>query len=211
MRRGFVTIGSVLILALAGAAACGDDAAPTGVAPSPSQELKVFDAPVTVNVLQRNTPLARDLTASAVIDRRGGTIEIRQAGLRFDVPSGALKSPVRITVTALAGSNVAYRFEPHGLVFRKDPEVRLDLRDTEAGENRDLLRTLAGAYYPDESHLGDAVAEILELRPTAITLHGSEMRFRIEHFSGYLASSGRSGYISSSGERAPVETDPLDR
>lgn len=211
MQRRLVTIGATFVVALAGALACGDRAAPTEMSPPPDQLLQVLDAPLLVRVLQRNAPLVHDRSASAVIDRRGGRIEIREAGFRMDIPSGALQGPTTITVTALAGSNVAYRFAPHGLVFRKQPEIRLDLRDTEADRNRNLLKVLEGAYFADESQLGDAVAEVLELRPASITLHGSEMRFRIEHFSGYAASSGRRGYITSSGDRAPVEPGSLDR
>ncbi|HEX8692593.1 MAG TPA: hypothetical protein VF746_09255 [Longimicrobium sp.] len=198
----------VLLCALAALAGCtgggptdGSEFTPTG-GPNP----EVFDSAVAVSVLQRLAPLARDYTASAVIDRRGGTIAIPEAGFTIDFPAGSIPGEeARITVTALAGSNVAYVFGPEGLVFQGDARITQDLKNTQVFRNHALRDSLEGAYFPDPTYLGNGTAGVKETRPTTVDVNGWKMRFGIHHFSGYLASTGRQGgYISSSGTRAPL-------
>ena len=174
----------------------------TGVGP----QLDVYDPPIEVEVLQRTTPLDRDYSASAVIGRGGGTISIPQAGFSITFPSNAIKGqPTTVTVTATAGGNVAYLFEPHGLVFHNAPVITQDLRGTEVFQEPALRSTLEGAYFPDPTDLQGATARIRETRPTVVDVSGWKMKFNVQHFSGYLASARRGGYISSSGNYIPVE------
>src|SRR5690348_4757515 len=105
---------------------CGTDQ-PTAV---PRPDLSVPGAPsasllttitslLTVDGLQRTTPLAAPITVSKSIGAEGGTLTIPQAGVTVVVPKGALAQSTTITMTARAGSLVAYDFAPHGITFAK--------------------------------------------------------------------------------------------
>lgn len=186
-------------------AAC-DTVQPAGeIRTGQGPQLDLFDPPLQVVMLQRTTSLSRDYTASAVIGRGGGTISIPEAGFSIVFPYNAIQGgqSTRITVKALAGRNVAYLFEPHGLVFQNTPVITQDLRRTEAYQNLLLVPTLEGVYFPDVTSLDGILATVLETRPTLVDPLGWKMRFSVQHFSGYAASSRRSGYISSSGNLVP--------
>ncbi|HEX8904097.1 MAG TPA: hypothetical protein VF771_04605 [Longimicrobiaceae bacterium] len=200
----FKTVHAFLVLAgLAGlGAACADVTQPQATQSPDRPHLTVYDPPIDVYVLQRSTPLAAPISASAWIDRSGGTISIPAAGFTIDFPSNAIQSskPVLITVTALAGGNVAYTFEPEGIVFHNDPMITQDLKVTAAFGDASLRSALEGAYFPDLTYLGNGTAKVKETRPTAVDINGWKMKFNVHHFSGYLASTGRiGGYIGSSG------------
>jgi len=154
---------------------------------------------VLTAVLQRTLPLAQDYTATAVIGSGGGTIQIPQAGFTLTVPAGALSAPVQVTATALQGSSVAYRLEPHGLVFAKEPTITQDLSLT-AAVGRLLDTGYQGGYFTDESTLSSGVVSVLEARPATFDLLRLRMSFNIAHFSGYAATK-KGGYMSSSGNR----------
>src|SRR5687767_1532962 len=74
---------------------------------------------VKKNVLERKTPLSEDITVTATIDEKGGSLSIPAAGFHLTVPQGAVKSKTKFTVTAIKGSLVAYEFGPHGIRFAK--------------------------------------------------------------------------------------------
>jgi hypothetical protein len=202
---------SALLLAATTAAAlagCADRASPAGpdgaagpaAAPSlqaaPSlKKAKRKKHPEKVMVLQRLKPLPHDLVASALIGSRGGRIEIKEAGLRIEFGRGALAEPTLITVTALAGRDVAYEFGPHGLQF--DGEVRIEqkLDKTTAHHNDALLQELEAGYFVrgayNERPRGTALVH--ELIPVDVDVSKDEAAFTVEHFSGYLLASGRAG------------------
>ena len=74
---------------------------------------------IGINGLQRTTPLAAPITVTKAIGPEGGTLAIPQAGVTVTVPRGALTATTTITMTARAGSLVAYDFAPHGVVFAR--------------------------------------------------------------------------------------------
>src|SRR6185295_15262775 len=76
-----------------------------------------------------------------------GHIQIQDAGLRLDFPAGAVRVPTRISVTALGGRNVAYAFEPHGIVFNSPVTLRQSLRNTSAWKDAALAAQLQGSYF----------------------------------------------------------------
>lgn len=154
---------------------------------------------VLTSVLQRTLPLSRDYTASATIGSAGGTIRIPEAGFTLTVPAGAVSTPTVIRATALKGSSVAYRLEPHGLVFANDPTITQDLSLT-AAVSRLLDTGYQGGYFTDETGLSRGVVQVLETRSSSFDLLRLRMSFTIEHFSGY-AVTRRGGYMSSSGNR----------
>ena len=214
MKGKFIRLCSILAATAALSYGCGEVAAP--VAPEqPSHGLigdltgdltgmvvtttaTVLETVVPVNVLQRTSPLTQDISVSAEIGKNGGTIEIREAGLKFVVPSNALDPPsskrtVTITVTALKGDEVAYTFQPHGLRFREPVRIEQDFKGTTAEGDRSLLGGVEGAYFPSVADLDAAhgIASVLEFRPTSVDVTGNKIKFTVDHFSGYLIASGR--------------------
>ena len=144
-----------------------------------------------VNGLQRTTPLAAPITVTKAIGAEGGTLAIPQAGVTVTVPRGALATTTTITMTARAGSLVAYDFAPHGVVFAKPLVFSQQLR----GTNATLLTAplLGLGYYRDPSLLdksGGLVTELL--RGTTNTLSWT-FTSSIPHFSGYIVTCGRRG------------------
>ena len=139
----------------------------------------------------RSQPLASDVTWSFVAGPFGVVSTNLPTGLTVVVPPGALHTRKTITVTALAGSSVAYRFEPHGLQF----QVPVLL-------NQSLLALaptpdpLFGGYFPADAPEIDpatGLTIVTELPPSRMDLTAGLLQIGIRHFSGYIAASGRSG------------------
>ncbi|MDB4877067.1 MAG: hypothetical protein JWM41_3513 [Gemmatimonadetes bacterium] len=147
----------------------------------------LLGAPKTITPLLRNTPLAANLSASGTVGLLGTAIVIPGAGFSVIVPPLAAPMGTRITVTALAGSKVAYEFAPHGLRFNLPLVATQDLRNTQA-RNGGLVSplSLGVGYFPDSTHI-TTITELLNinvnlLNQTAITT--------IWHFSGYIITVG---------------------
>jgi hypothetical protein len=142
----------------------------------------------TVTALQRTTPLAKPITTSAYIGALGGKLAISGAGLTVVVPPLALTSTKLITVTALAGSNVAYDFGPSGTKFLVPLVVTQDLRNTQA-KSGGLINPLSlfVGYFPDDKNIL-SVTELLNLN---VNLLNQTAVFTVTHFSGYIVASGR--------------------
>jgi hypothetical protein len=178
------------LLALTGAAlvGCAADSltAPTRVEADASGSLSGdLGGLLTKNVLERKTALARDITASATIGETGGTLAIPEAGFTVTIPAGAVKAPVKFTVTALKGSLVAYEFGPHGISFARALAARQDLSVTQW---RPDLRPLTAGYFADKSALDAATATALvsEVINGVISPLSKQFAFGIDHFSGYV-------------------------
>ena len=142
--------------------------------------------------VKRNTPLASDVSWSFWAGPYGAASSNSAVGLTIVVPRGALSSTQRITVTALAGSAVAYKFEPHGLVFSRDVYLTQNLRGTSAGGLLSIP-LLSGAYFAtDRLELNDdGLALVTEVVPALTSLLTKTATFPIGHFSGYILASGR--------------------
>jgi hypothetical protein len=183
----------VPVLAACAIVACGDQMATAPYsAGGPAATLASESTAGVVQILKRTRPLADNYTASSVIGPRGGQLLIGPAGVRVDFARGAVTTPTRITVTALKGSSVAYKFQPHGLVFKAPVTVRQSLRHTVAWKNPALAAELQGSYFerllvdPTESF-----ARVRERRGARLHDVGRTLEFNIEHFSGYIVSTGR--------------------
>ena len=172
-------------------AGCARDAAsplePTAAVPSKPNSALLGLLPV--RGVTRAQPLAKDISVSAVIGKKGGTISIPEAGLTLVVPAGAVMQNTNFKATAVAGKLVAYEFEPHGTTFAVPLKFTQDLRKTS------LLSALTaplmnGAYFSDRNQLNNNAARALvsELRPAVTNLLKSQASFPINHFSGYLIS-----------------------
>jgi len=183
----YVVAGMSLALA---SCSTSESVAPPPVAPpsAASQSLTgILSSPVTVQPLQRTVPLATNYSASAYIGVLGGTISIPNAGVTVVVPALALRSTTRITVTALAGSNVAYEFAPHGIKFPVPLVVIQSLNNTQArtGGLVNPLSLQAG-YFPDSSN----VSSVTELLNVNVNLLSQTAIFNVWHFSGYILAGG---------------------
>ena len=174
------------------AVSCSNDSPTTPPAATPTQangaNKTLLDNPITITVLQRTSPLATNEVAQKRIGILGGTLVLPNSGLTVVVPALAVTSPVTITVTALAGSNVAYEFEPHGLRFLAPVVMTQDLSKTEArtGGTIDPLLLYLG-YFPNSSDI-TSVTELLSLQ---LNLPLQTSTALIWHFSGYAVSTGR--------------------
>jgi len=145
----------------------------------------------TVIGVQRNTPLASSITVTKTIGSEGGTLSIPQAGVTVTVPSGALASNTVITMTARAGTLIAYDFAPHGITFAKP----LVFTQSLAGTNASLLTAplLALGYYTDPSLLTSVGGIVSELLSGNVNLLSWTFTAKIPHFSGYMVAVGRGG------------------
>ena len=178
------------LIAITGAIACAHDAStsPSGSTlqardSTTSIRGNLLTHAITVSPLLRLTPLTSPQTVSKRIGSLGGTLSLPGAGLTVVVPPLAVLTPVTITVTALAGSDVAYEFSPHGLQFLTPVVATQDLSGTEArtGGTIDPLLLFVG-YFPDSNNITN-VTEILNLQ---INLLQQTSTALLPHFSGYM-------------------------
>jgi len=146
---------------------------------------------VGMNGLQRTTPLAVPITVSKAIGADGGTLAIPEAGVTVTVPRGALAATTTITMTARAGTLVAYDFAPHGITFAKPLVFSQQLRGTNATLlSAPLLRL---GYYEDASLLTRTGGLVSELLGGAVNTLTWTFTSTIPHFSGYIVTCGRGG------------------
>ena len=186
------------------ASACSGDAV-TAPAAAPQYKTVKMSIGGSLKTLFPMAPLSRDvsldapITRSFTFDKKGGRIEIKETGLRVDVPSGAIPgNSLTITVTALPGAGIAYDFQPHGTVFLKPLQFEQDLDNT-SWDKIGFKGTLLGGYFADASQLNvlsGGLALLDELLP--VTLKSNRASFDIFHFSGYMVSGGRQSAFSDS-------------
>jgi hypothetical protein len=142
--------------------------------------------------LHRATPLPSDVAWTFTAGPGGAVSSNPTVGLTVTVPYGALTSTQTITVTALAGSVVAYRFEPH-LEF----ERKVYLKQNLAGTNVGLLSGLMfkGAHFPGDAPVltGDGLAVVDEVVSAVLSVLTRSVTFGVKHFSGWLVASGMGG------------------
>jgi hypothetical protein len=143
-----------------------------------------------VSPLQRKQPLADDVSWSFYAGPGGATSSNSAVGLTVSIPSGALATTTKITVTALAGSAVAYGFEPH-LTFAKNVTLTQDLRVTSYGL---LNQVLSGAHFTgdDLTLTSDGLALVDELVGAPVNPLTQTTSFGVGHFSGWIVASGKS-------------------
>jgi hypothetical protein len=160
---------------------------------APLQEtLDASGLPLVSSALRRKTALANDITATVLVGDEGGFLSIPAAGLRVEIPRGAvLGSPIRISARALAGTLVAYDFEPHGIRFAKPLRVTQELGGTQWLQTNPLL--LKAVYFKDASQVDviTGLVRIDEVLPVSVDALRGRLSFGVAHFSGYAVSTGR--------------------
>lgn len=197
MRRRLISSFTATIAATLFAVGCANEnmTAPSSepvVAPTAaSQSLlgSLLGKNTTVTPLLRTTPLTSAMSASATIGPLGGVLSLPGAGLTVVVPPLAVKSPTKMSVTALAGSSVAYEFEPHGIKFTVPLVATQSLQGTQA-QSGGLINPLSlfAGYFPDSKQI-TSVSELLNLN---VNVLGQTSVLTIWHFSGYIIATGRS-------------------
>jgi hypothetical protein len=200
--RTALSIFTLAVVATA-VAACGTDSSP--VAPeafdggyaSATTTAEDFD---TLYALKWATRVKSEASASAVIGNAGGEIKIPEYGFKITFPQGAVQKKTTITATVMAGTEVAFRFEPHGITFKQPVKIMQDLRLTTAYTDEAVLAGLKRGYWVDpwastllESNTGKV--QVKEVQPAEIEeglqVSGRYAKFYVNHFSGYLLASGR--------------------
>jgi hypothetical protein len=153
----------------------------------------------TLYALKWVTRVKEDVSASAVINQAGGEIKIPEYGFKITFPQGAISKKTTITATVIAGTEVAYRFEPHGITFKAPVRIQQDLRLTTAFADEAVLAGLKRGYWVDpwastllESNTGKVqVKEVQAATVESMSVNGRWAKFDVGHFSGYLLASGR--------------------
>ncbi len=198
---------SLRLLAVATLVAVTSCDSPTAPAPTPSNNSasRLLIAPTKVKVVTRNTPLAAPISASATIGLLGGQIKLPGAGLKVVVPALALTRATTITVTAVAGNQVAYEFYPHGTKFLVPLIVTQDLANTNAAGSGGLLNSLLSGgifagYFSSVSDLNQpgGTALVSELLGVVLNLSSKTATFTVFHFSGYLVAMSDNASIDDS-------------
>jgi hypothetical protein len=183
-----------IVVAAVIVAACGGEQAllvsprlegapPLGVVSDPS------GAPV--HPVRREAALPTDESWSFDVDKSGTVARHPSTGLTITVPAGAVAAPTHITVTALKGEPIAYRFEPHGLQFAVPLQLTQSLRGVQITQSF-LVPQLFGGYFADDSLATDQVtgdARVLEILPVQIDVKAHSAVLQIRHFSGYTVAS----------------------
>jgi hypothetical protein len=183
---------SALIGLSAVAISCSDSpsvTSPTSTR-SPGASRQLLSSPAAVSVVTRNVPLAESQSTSAVIGIFGGRLSLPGTGLTVVVPPFAVTTPTTITVTAVAGREVAYEFEPHGTQFLVPLRVTQSLSGTSVSNAG--LTTLSAGYFQSIADLdqSNGTALVSELLGTSVSLWSNSASFSISHFSGYLIGTG---------------------
>lgn len=161
-----------------------EDAPPLGVVSDPQG--------AAVRPVARQIALTEDASWSFDVGPAGTTKRYPSAGLSITVPPGAVSEPTRITVIALRGAAVAYRFEPHGLQFAQPLTLSQSLRGLRIGKTSLGMPRLIGGYFADDSLSTDAAtgsARVSEILPVQIDVTGHNAVLQIHHFSGYTVAS----------------------
>jgi hypothetical protein len=143
----------------------------------------------------RTNPLAQTVVVVKTLSSGGGGINIPGTDFQLQVPNGAFAGQsMTFTITAYAGSVVAYDFQPHGVTFLKPLRAVQQLSHTN-WKTYHLPNGIfwAGAYFSDPSqiNMNTGAALVNEFEQTAVQVGGSTMSWSIPHFSGYLVAAGR--------------------
>jgi hypothetical protein len=194
-----------LVVAAVAIAACSETTSPpsqskTEVAIASARSIAVtLPQSYIAQGLLRSTPLSQDVSVTRAIPNAGGVIAVPGTGMQLVIPRGAFpESQLTFTVTARAGSTIAYDFEPHGRVFLQPLTITQNLAATNLRGTKlppGFIADIQGAYFPSDALVdpNTGISVVTELRPatTETTISGSQLSFPIWHFSGYLVSVGR--------------------
>jgi len=196
MSKRFTVARMVALLGGILLAGCGGDGVVL-VAPMPAEagvQFGVVSRPegAKVRPAQRDATLESDIVWSFDAGPEGAVSRNGATGLAISIPRGALVAPTRITVTALAGSAIAYRFEPHGLQFALPVELSQSLHGLKLNREPLGFARLLGGYFAGDALPTDSAtgaARVVELLPITVDTRARRVKLSIRHFSGYTVAS----------------------
>jgi hypothetical protein len=179
-------------LAVLAAAACADTNSSTLTPRTPA--LSAGSTAKTQKAAGRKVPVARSFTRSIDVDHKGGELKIDEVGFKLKVPKQAIRpqdGTIHISVTVLAGDQVAYEFQPSGITFSRPLEFQQDLHDLDASGSYSLVPQVS--YFKSQQDLDPThgIARTYEDLITDIDFSGHTLKADIWHFSGYIVSWGR--------------------
>ena len=181
-------------LAVLAAAACADTNSSDLTPRTPS--LSSGSVATVKKAAGRKVPVSRSFTRSIDVDHKGGEIKIDEVGFRLTVPKQAIRpqdGTIHMTVTVLAGTQVAYEFEPSGITFQRPLEFEQDLRDVAGDVSSSSTLVPQVSYFKSKQDLDPThgVARTYEDITTNLDFSGHTLKADIWHFSGYIVSWGR--------------------
>jgi hypothetical protein len=179
-------------LAVLAAAACADTNSSTLTPRAPV--LSAGSTAKTQKAAGRKVPVSRSFTRSIDVDHKGGELKIDEVGFKLKVPKQAIRpqdGTIHISVTVLAGDQVAYEFQPSGITFSRPLEFEQDLRDLDASGSASLVPQVS--YFKSQQDLDPTrgIARTYEDLITDIDFSGHTLKADVWHFSGYIVSWGR--------------------
>lgn len=203
MSKRFTSARAILVIAAATFVACGGDRALV-VSPrlgSDAPPLGVVATPGGAPVLpvRRQIPLMEDRSWSFDVGPGGTVVRDAATGLTVQVPAGAVASATHITVIALKGAPLAYRFEPHGLQFAAPVRLVQSLHGLKLTPELLGIPPLFGGYFANDSLPTDPVngeTRVLEVLPIRIDVKARTALLDVRHFSGYLVASAARDTLS---------------
>jgi hypothetical protein len=154
-------------------------------------------AGASIQPVSREIALTVNDTFSFDVGPLGAVVRHPSTGLTILVPAAAVASPTHITVTALKGASLAYRFEPHGLHFAVPIQLTQSLRGIRLKQPLSVPQLFAG-YFADDSLPMDAAgnARVIEILPVQVNVKDGSALLEIRHFSGYTVASAASDSLS---------------
>ena len=190
-----ITAGAIIV-------ACGGEQALLVSPPVPgAPPLGVVEnsAGALVHPVRRQLAMAQEVSWSFDVDARGTTVRNPATGLTITVPAGAVAGPTHITVFALRGAPLAYRFEPHGLQFAQPIQLTQSLHGLLLGRASQPIPRLFAGYFADDSLVTDAAtggARVIEILPVKVDVRAHNAVLSVRHFSGYTVASAEGDSVS---------------
>ena len=177
--------------------ACTDASAPLGEDSEHTPQLHhvAYTDSFQVEGLKRTSHLG-GVTVRATIDpRKESYVPIPSAGFAIWIPKRALRHKTEITITVLPGEHIAYRFEPHGLVFNEQIIGIQSLKGTKVEGDSAAASTLGAGYFATDTLELDATgqAKVVEFEAAGVDHKNKYFYFAIPHFSGYMVALGVRG------------------
>lgn len=134
---------------------------------------------------ERAAPLDAPVTWSFAVGPGGAVSRNDEVGLTIVIPAGAVDAEQTITVTALAGASLAYRFEPH-MSFAADVQLIQDI-----ARMRGLSQQLSGAHFEgDVPQVTNGKVKVDEISAAVTSLLNGTVTISVGHFSGWIVTTG---------------------
>jgi hypothetical protein len=190
--RSAKIVTALVIGAVAVVAACTDiDRLPTAGSLGAEQPARLLGIQLATPA-ERASPLSAPVTWTFTVGPDGGVSRNDESGLTIVIPAGAVAHEQTITVTALPGASLAYRFEPH-MTFAADVQLVQDLAQV-----RGLALQFGGAHFEgDVPQFRNGKVTVNEISGAVTSLLNRTVTISVGHFSGWIVTTGNENPDSS--------------